>query len=67
MNDRGAFRETFARQAIPMVWDYAEANPFSDSGGNFSMYIDECESIAFYLLSTWCSVQQDAVTIKLIC
>jgi putative DNA methylase len=23
MNDRGAFRETFARQAIPMVWDYA--------------------------------------------
>ena len=28
MNDRGAFRETFARQAIPMTWDYAEANPF---------------------------------------
>ena len=35
MNDRGAFRETFARQAIPMVWDYAEANPFSNSGGSF--------------------------------
>lgn len=35
MSDRGAFRETFARQAIPMVWDYAEANPFSNSGGNF--------------------------------
>jgi putative DNA methylase len=32
MNDRGAMRETFARQAIPMVWDYAEANPFSESG-----------------------------------
>ncbi len=26
---------TFARQAIPMVWDYAEANPFSNSSGNF--------------------------------
>lgn len=25
----------FARQAIPMVWDYAEANPFSKSSGNF--------------------------------
>jgi putative DNA methylase len=25
----------FGRQAIPMAWDYAEANPFSDSGGNF--------------------------------
>lgn len=35
MNDRGALRETFARQAIPMVWDYAEANPFSEAGGGF--------------------------------
>lgn len=41
MSDRGAFRETFARQAIPMVWDYAEANPFSDSGGNFLSAIDK--------------------------
>jgi len=24
---------TFARQAIPMVWDFAEANPFSTSSG----------------------------------
>lgn len=28
-------RNVFARQAIPMVWDYAEANPFSHSSGNF--------------------------------
>jgi putative DNA methylase len=27
---------TFGRQAIPMVWDFAEANPFSSSSGNFS-------------------------------
>ena len=26
----------FGRQAIPMSWDFAEANPFSGSGGNFS-------------------------------
>jgi putative DNA methylase len=25
----------FGRQAISMVWDYAEGNPFSDSTGNF--------------------------------
>ncbi len=25
---------TFGRQALPMVWDYAEANPFSSSSGN---------------------------------
>ena len=29
-------RNTFGRQAIPMTWDYAEANPFSNSTGSFS-------------------------------
>jgi hypothetical protein len=28
-------RNVFSRQAISMVWDYAEANPFSNSSGNF--------------------------------
>ena len=27
---------TFGRQALPMVWDYAECNPFSNSTGNWS-------------------------------
>ena len=31
-----SLRNLFARQAIPMVWDYGEANPFSGSGGGFS-------------------------------
>jgi putative DNA methylase len=30
---------TFARQAFAMMWDYAEANPFSDSGGNLEKQI----------------------------
>ncbi len=34
-SQRDTLRNTFARQALPMVWDYAEANPFSDSTGNF--------------------------------
>ena len=29
-------RNTFARQAIPMIWDYCETNPFSNSAGNWS-------------------------------
>lgn len=29
-------RSVFARQAISMVWDYAESNPFSDSSGSFN-------------------------------
>lgn len=28
-------RNTFGRQGIPMVWDYAEANPFCSSTGSF--------------------------------
>ena len=28
--------QVFGRQGIPMVWDYAESNPFSSSTGNFS-------------------------------
>jgi len=28
-------RNTFARQAIPMNWDFAEGNPFSESTGNW--------------------------------
>lgn len=39
MNDRGAFRETFARQGIPMTWDFVEANPFADTGGSFGTTI----------------------------
>ncbi|MBM4223245.1 MAG: DUF1156 domain-containing protein [Gammaproteobacteria bacterium] len=33
-------RNTFGRQAIPMVWDYAEANPLCDSSGNWMAMVD---------------------------
>lgn len=33
-------RNTFGRQAIPMVWDYAEANPFCSSSGNWLAMVD---------------------------
>ena len=35
-----ALRNTFGRQAIPMVWDFAEGNPFSASSGNWLKNID---------------------------
>jgi putative DNA methylase len=41
MSDRGAFRETFARQALPMAWDFAEANVLSDSGGGWLTFLDK--------------------------
>ena len=34
-NSRDGIRNTFGRQTIQMTWDYAEANPFSDSSGNW--------------------------------
>lgn len=33
-------RNTFGRQAIPMIWDYAEANPFCSSSGNWIAMAD---------------------------
>jgi putative DNA methylase len=33
-------RNTFARQAIPMVWDYAECCPFSQSTGNWMACVE---------------------------
>ena len=37
---REGVRNTFGRQAIPMVWDYAEANPFSNSSGCFDNMLE---------------------------
>ncbi|QYJ15190.1 hypothetical protein Rxycam_01005 [Rubrobacter xylanophilus DSM 9941] len=37
---RDTIRNTFARQALPMNWDFAETNPMSSSTGNFLGGID---------------------------
>jgi putative DNA methylase len=42
---------TFGRQAIPMIWDYAEANPFSDSTGNFSLGVEQAVKMLIECLS----------------
>lgn len=45
---RDGIRNTFARQAIPMVWDFAEVNPFSNSSGNFLNCLEWCEKYLRY-------------------
>jgi len=36
----------FARQALPMVWDFAEANPFAGSSGDVRRFLDNaCDVI----------------------
>ena len=42
---RDIIMSTFARQALPMVWDFAEANPLSDSSGNFSLGVDQASDM----------------------
>lgn len=45
-------RATFGRQALPMTWDYAEGNPFSDSTGNFFRQIELMEVVVQKALSS---------------
>jgi len=33
-------RHLFSRQALPMVWDYAEGNPLGDSSGAWAVFVD---------------------------
>ena len=64
MSDRGAFRETFARQAIPMVWDFAEANPLGIQGGTFFSAVDKAAMVIDALPIRGAAViqQQDAAS-----
>jgi len=36
----GFIANTFTRQALPMIWDYAELNPFSGATGDWNSAID---------------------------
>jgi putative DNA methylase len=43
----GKSAPAFGRQAIPMVWDYAEVNPFAGAGGDFAGIVDgACRVVA---------------------
>jgi len=43
--------QTFGRQAIAMVWDHAEANPFSSSTGNWTGALEWVENVMVTSLS----------------
>lgn len=62
--NRECIRDVFARQAIPMTWDYAEVNPFSSKSGNFLGQVqwvaEAVESVPAYPISE--ARQTDAAT-----
>jgi putative DNA methylase len=57
-------RNTFGRQAIPMVWDYAESNPFCKSSGNWIAMTDWTSKALAHTPAKKCGFaeQQDAAT-----
>ena len=43
----GSLRNVFSRAAMPMIWDYAEGNPFADAGGSYRNALNRtCEALA---------------------
>ena len=59
-------RHLFGRQAIPMIWDYAEGNPLGESSGAWMVFVDgivKAFSKAFETIvstASGCSTQADA-------
>lgn len=55
--------QTFGRQALPMVWDHAEGNPFSESTGNWTgalVWIEKVITSALPASRTASALQADA-------
>jgi putative DNA methylase len=60
--DPPRLRATFGRQALPMVWDYAEANIFGDAAGDFGRCVQSLTEVLDreVLSGRGVAVQQDA-------
>ena len=64
-NTRDSLRNTFGRQAIPMVWDFAESNPTGNTGGSFENALEQAIRVISEALPAnqfGASLQQDAQT-----
>ncbi len=61
---RETITHVFARQAIPMTWDFVEVNPFSNSSGNFlgmlKWVAESLENAPYDVIGQ--ATQRDAVT-----
>ncbi len=55
---------TFARQALPMVWDFAESNPFGRASGSASLYIENTAAIvrALAAVGSRCEIQRSSAS-----
>jgi putative DNA methylase len=55
---------TYARQALPIVWDFGEANPFANASGSASKYVAEVAEIVESLAAVpmRCEVRRTSAT-----
>lgn len=62
----GRMRGTFGRQALPMVWDYTETNPFAGAGGDFfGVVVSLWEAMVnLPAIGSGFAEQQNAVSLK---
>jgi len=44
-NSRDQARNLFSRQAIPMVWDFAEVNPFAGAAGDLGVSVESAHRV----------------------
>lgn len=51
-NSRETTANTYARQALPMVWDFAETNPFSGSSGDLAEAITQVAKVIQHCAAT---------------
>lgn len=63
---RDGLRNTFARQALPMIWDFAETNPFSNQSGCWNNCVEWVVKCLRYLTpnSKGYAIQQDAMKMR---
>lgn len=66
-NTKTQVRNLFSRQAIPMVWDYAEAGLFSHSAGDFTISLGNLAKVIDWLRAEppAQAVQEDALEVRL--
>jgi adenine-specific DNA methylase len=48
-NSRELIADVYSRQALPMLWDFAELNPFSESSGSWGKVFGYVEYVLSYL------------------
>jgi putative DNA methylase len=65
-SDPDRLTQAMSRQAMPMSWDYAEANPLSSAGGGYVLTLDAIAEVMqrlFSAVAPGCVKQTDAATI----